>query len=60
MTDHNDDDEMLLAYLEVTMGDPGDPQDDDPKLQPLCRECVRELPDGDDGLCAFCRMVIEP
>ncbi len=30
---------------------------DEPEIRPLCRECVQELPDGDDGLCAFCRVV---
>jgi len=59
-SDH-DDEESLMAYLEVTAApDPGDLAEDEPELQPLCAECVRELPDGDDGLCAFCRVVMMP
>ena len=53
----DDDEEMMFAHLEVTMGDPGHLGDDEPEIQPLCRKCVRELPDDDDGLCAFCRLV---
>ncbi|MDO0975987.1 hypothetical protein [Mycolicibacterium frederiksbergense] len=34
-----------------------DDVDDVPPLRPLCTQCVRELPDRDDGLCAFCRVV---
>lgn len=30
----------------------------DPPLRPLCLECTRDLPDADDGLCAFCRTMI--
>ncbi|QNI06503.1 type IV toxin-antitoxin system AbiEi family antitoxin domain-containing protein [Mycobacterium kubicae] len=59
--DDRDDEEGLVTFLEVTASpDPGDLGQDEPKLQPLCRECVRELPDGDDGLCAFCRVVTGP
>lgn len=28
-----------------------------PGLQPLCRNCVRDLPVDDRGLCAFCLTV---
>lgn len=29
----------------------------DPPIRPLCRECVRDLPDA-SGLCTFCRVVL--
>ncbi|KZS75730.1 hypothetical protein A4G26_04875 [Mycobacterium kansasii] len=55
----DNDDEMNFAYLEIVVGgDPGHLGDDEPTIQPLCTECVRGLPDGDDGLCGFCRAVI--
>ncbi|MCV7005662.1 hypothetical protein [Mycobacterium gordonae] len=55
---NRDDEESLFAFLEVTASpDPGHLGEGVPELQPLCTECVRELPDGDDGLCAFCRVV---
>lgn len=60
MADTNDDDELLLTMLEVTMADPGgvDLDDDESSaLQPLCRECLRDLPVGDSSLCEFCRAV---
>jgi len=53
-----DDDELMMVYREVTLGaDPGHLGDDEPEIRPLCRECVRDLPDGDDGLCSFCRVL---
>ncbi|RFZ03852.1 hypothetical protein DSM43518_04567 [Mycobacterium marinum] len=55
--DDRDDEEMMMAYLEVTMGDPGELDEDEPTIRPLCRECLDDLPDGADGLCAFCRVV---
>ncbi|MDC8982160.1 hypothetical protein PR370_06105 [Mycobacterium marinum] len=56
--DDPDDEESFMAYLEVTARpDPGDLGQDEPGLFPLCSECVRERPDGEDGLCAFCRVV---
>lgn len=57
----SDDEEMLWPYLEVTMGDdPGDLGVDEPQVQPLCRACTRDLPDDDGGLCAFCKVVVQP
>lgn len=57
----NNDDEMLMAFLEVTAApDPGHLGADEPEIKPLCRECLDDLPDRDDGLCAFCRVVHEP
>ncbi|GJO43086.1 hypothetical protein DE4576_00357 [Mycobacterium marinum] len=57
MTDR-DDEESLMAFLEVTAApDPGDLGEDEPTIRPLCRECLDDLPDGADGLCAFCRVV---
>jgi len=50
------DDEMEHVYREVTFGDPGHLGDDEPALQPLCRQCVRDLPIADSGLCEFCRV----
>ena len=51
--------EFFAREIEMTP-DPGDLGGDEPTIRPLCRECVRELPDGDDGLCDFCRVVTEP
>jgi hypothetical protein len=48
---------MEFAAREIAKGDPGPLGDDEPQLRPLCRECVRDLPTGDDGLCDFCRVV---
>lgn len=49
-----------MAYLEVVVpGDPGYLGEDEPKIQPLCRECVRELPEDGSDMCAFCQ-VIQP
>jgi hypothetical protein len=55
------DDDMEYAFREVTQGsefeaDESEPSGD-PPLQPLCRECVRDLPIADDGLCSFCRVI---
>ena len=50
MTNDSDDDEQYL-----TMGDPGHMGEDEPEVRPLCRRCVAEPPDGDDGLCMPCR-----
>lgn len=57
----DDDNELELIAREIEMAqdDPGPLGDDEPEIRPLCRECVRELPDGDDGLCSFCRVVGE-
>lgn len=55
-TDDNYDEEMQMVAHEVTWGDPGHLGDDEPdEVRPLCTRCVRDLPDGDDGLCVFCR-----
>lgn len=52
------DDEMEWVAREIEMTpDPGDLGEDEPTIRPLCRECVKEPPDGDDGLCEFCRIV---
>ncbi|WP_167107259.1 hypothetical protein [Mycobacterium sp. DL592] len=58
MTNPDDNDESHWAFWEVTAsGDPGHLGEDEPEVRPLCRKCTKELPDGDDGLCAFCRLV---
>ncbi len=62
------DDEMEHVFREVTQGsdfksDQGshpecDPSEDVP-LQPLCRQCVRDLPARSGELCEFCQLVGE-
>jgi hypothetical protein len=52
------DDEAEYLIREIAEGgDPGPLGDDEPQLRPLCRECVRDLPTGHDGLCEFCRVL---
>ncbi|WP_460359519.1 hypothetical protein [Mycobacterium sp. ZZG] len=51
------DDDMFMAFCEATMGgDPGHLGDDEPEVRPLCTECVRDLPNPGDSVCAFCRV----
>lgn len=57
MMEPNDDEASGFAFWEVTKGDPGHLGDDEPEVRPLCRECVRELPADDAGLCDFCTVV---
>ncbi|XTP37164.1 hypothetical protein ACORG1_13490 [Mycobacterium sp. TJFP1] len=54
------DDEMEHVYDKVTRPrEDSDPERDGPPLQPLCRQCLRDLPADDSGLCVFCQVVSE-
>ncbi|MGD9517527.1 MULTISPECIES: hypothetical protein [Mycolicibacterium] len=54
------DDELEHVLAEVTRPRQDyDPEGDGPPPQPLCRQCVRDLPADDSGLCAFCKVVSE-
>lgn len=53
------DSEMDFTAWEIAQaGDPGHLGEDEPEVRTLCRNCVLELPDSDDGLCTFCRAVL--
>lgn len=53
-----DYDVLSRVNTEKTCGRPQtDDVDGDPPLQPLCRQCVRDLPADASGLCQFCKVV---
>ncbi|GAA1681647.1 hypothetical protein MMUR_05520 [Mycolicibacterium murale] len=55
------DDEMELAFDEVTKPPRQDYDDehpeDEPVIRPLCTKCVRDLPAAGSDVCEFCKVV---